>query len=70
MLVLTRFEGEAIHIGDDVVVKVLRFTKKLGRPVVDLGITAPPNVKIFRDDVVRKDRTMEETSNGSARKKT
>lgn len=54
MLVLTRFEGEAIHIGDNITVKVLRFTKKLGRPVVDLGITAPPNVKIFRDDVIRK----------------
>jgi len=47
MLALTRRADEAILIGDDIVVTVLGL--KGGQ--VRLGIEAPPNVKILRDEI-------------------
>ena len=44
MLILTRRMGEAIRIGDDVVIVI----KELGRTHVRLGIDAPKHVKIRR----------------------
>ena len=44
MLVLSRKKGEVIRIGDDVVITILE--SDTGR--VKVGITAPPDVKVFR----------------------
>lgn len=48
MLILTRRVGEALHIGEQVVVKVL--SVRGGQ--VRLGIDAPREVKVNRDEVV------------------
>lgn len=50
MLVLSRYEGEAIRIGPDVTVRVIG---AYGR--VKLGIEAPKSVLVDRDEVA-KDR--------------
>ncbi len=47
MLVVTRKLNEAIIIGDGIEVKVLRH----GRDGVRLGITAPPQVAVHRQEV-------------------
>jgi carbon storage regulator len=47
MLVLTRKEAETIHIGDDVIVKVI----KTGNSSIKLGIEAPGHVRILRGEV-------------------
>lgn len=48
MLVLSRKVGASILIGDDIVVTVLR----IARGSIRLGITAPKDVAIVRDDLV------------------
>jgi len=48
MLVLTRKTAEAIHIGDDVVVKVI----SCGRGRVKIGIEAPTSVRVIRAELV------------------
>lgn len=48
MLVLTREQDEVIVIGSDIEVKVL----KIGGGKVKLGITAPEDVSIFREEVL------------------
>ena len=47
MLVLTRKTSERIHIGDNVVVKVIR----LGRNTVKIGIEAPEHVRVLRAEL-------------------
>ena len=47
MLVLTRKPGESIVIGDDIVLTVV----DLGRGRVRLGLTAPRNVSIQREEL-------------------
>lgn len=50
MLVLSRKANEAIQIGDTITISVLSI-----RGVnVRLGLTAPPNVTLHRDEVYRK----------------
>lgn len=51
MLVLTRMMGEEIRIGDDVVIMV--FEAEEGR--VALGVTAPADVPVWREEPLRKD---------------
>ena len=58
MLVLTRKPGQSIMIGDGVEVQVL----SVGGEKVRLGITAPREVSIFRDEVY--DRIEEERGDG------
>ena len=48
MLVLSRRVNESIHIGDDVVVTIVRF-KDGG---VRIGITAPPEITVMRSELV------------------
>ena len=48
MLVLSRRAGQSIMIGDEIVVEVLR-VKPDG--AVQVGIIAPPNVSIHRQEV-------------------
>ncbi len=47
MLILSRKRGEAIRIHDDIVVTVIQ----LGRGRVQLGIDAPSDVKVNREEV-------------------
>ena len=48
MLVLSRKEGEAIVIGDNVTIKVISIEKG----VVKLGIDAPKNLSIVRNELL------------------
>ena len=50
MLVLTRREQEAIMIGDSIVVRVL----EVRGDQVRLGIEAPKDVKVFREEVLQR----------------
>lgn len=50
MLILTRRAGETITIGDDVTVKVLNISGNQVR----LGITAPSNVAVHREEIFNK----------------
>ena len=50
MLVLTRRPGEAIHIGDGIVVTILDIDAKSCR----IGIQAPPTVAVYREEVYRR----------------
>ena len=47
MLVLTRREGESIHVGEDIVITVLSTRKGSTR----LGINAPGKVRVDRHEV-------------------
>jgi carbon storage regulator len=47
MLVLSRKLGEKITIGDRIVVTVV----KLGNGQVRLGIEAPPEIAVFREEI-------------------
>ncbi len=48
MLVLARKTDESIHIGDDIVIKVISIDKG----VVKLGIDAPRDVNIIRSELL------------------
>jgi carbon storage regulator CsrA len=48
MLVLTRKPAETIHIGEGIVVKVI----KTGKGTVKIGIEAPANVRVMRGELV------------------
>ena len=52
MLVLSRFEGESIVIGDDIEVRLLRVRP---RAKVRIGIVAPPHVSILRFELAQAD---------------
>lgn len=51
MLVLSRREFEAIHVGTDIVVRVVSIEGNR----VKLGIEAPQGVLVLRDELERKD---------------
>lgn len=50
MLVLTRYHGQSIMIGDDVVVTVLNVQGNLVR----IGISAPIEIPVHREEVYDK----------------
>ena len=50
MLVLTRKPGQSIMIGDDIEVQILSVSGEKVR----IGITAPRDVSIFRNEVVER----------------
>jgi carbon storage regulator len=50
MLVLTRKQGEVIHIGEGVAIKVI----KTGKGTVKIGIEAPADVKVLRGELSKK----------------
>jgi len=50
MLILTRFPGQTLTIGDDIVVEVLGVA---GRQV-RLGITAPADITILRHELIER----------------
>ena len=47
MLVLSRRESERIRLGDSIVVTIVR----LGKDKVRLGIEAPPDVLVLREEL-------------------
>jgi len=51
MLVVTRKRSQMIHIGDDIVIKVL----KTGKSTVKIGIDAPRHVRVLRSELLEKD---------------
>jgi len=53
MLVLTRKPGEGLLIGDSITIKIIEF--KGG--AVRIGIDAPPDLKIYRQEVYDRIRT-------------
>jgi carbon storage regulator len=50
MLVLSRKLGQSIVIGDQIVITVVR----LGRGSVQIGVEAPPHVRILRQEVIER----------------
>lgn len=50
MLVLTRKPGEAIHIGDGIVITIVDVDAKTCR----IGIQAPPSVPVYREEVYKR----------------
>ncbi len=58
MLVFTRKRHEAIRIGDGIEVRVLR----AGRDGVRLGIVAPPDVPVHREEVYEEIRAANRTA--------
>lgn len=52
MLILTREIGEAITIGDDIVITVL---KGDGAQRCKLGVDAPKHVKVQREEIIERD---------------
>ena len=50
MLVLTRKKGERITIGPDIELTVVN----VGRRVVQLGVRAPKEVRVHREEVLRR----------------
>lgn len=60
MLILTRRVGESIIIGDDIVVTILG----LKGNQVKIGINAPKNVSVHREEIKRKIDAQIEVANG------
>ncbi len=50
MLVLSRKVGQSIVIGDQIVITIVR----LGRGSVQIGVEAPPHVRILRQEVLER----------------
>lgn len=50
MLVLARKENEAIHIGENIIVKVV----SIDNGIVKLGIEAPKDVAIVRNELIEE----------------
>ncbi len=53
MLVIGRFAGQEVAIGKDITIRVTRVDKTTGEAY--LGITAPADVAIVRDDAVKRE---------------
>jgi carbon storage regulator len=51
MLILSRKSGESITIGGNIQVRVL----KVRGSQVQLGISAPPEIKVMRQEIVGKE---------------
>ena len=57
MLVLTRGPNESLLIGDNVVVTILNVSNNpRGAPQVRIGIEAPREITILRDEVARREQ--------------
>ena len=50
MLILTRRTGETIRVGDDVMITVLGLSARQVR----IGITAPTDVEVHREEIYQK----------------
>jgi len=63
MLVLTRKPGQSIIIGDGIEVQVL----SVAGEKIRLGITAPREVEIFRNEVYERIQAERGSTNGAAK---
>lgn len=62
MLVLTRRTGELIHIGDNIILKIISVED--GR--VKIGIDAPREIAVDREEIyLRKKQSKEENKNAT-----
>lgn len=50
MLVLSRKEQEAIRVGDDIVIRIV----KTGRRTVKIGIDAPDHLRVAREELAAR----------------
>jgi len=66
MLVLTRKQGEVIHVGEGVTIKVI----KTGKGTVKIGIDAPTHVKVLRGELSEKEAAQAESQESVPFKKT
>ena len=65
MLVLTRYNGEKIMIGDDIEFTLLGDNGKRNRQY-KVGITAPPDITVHREEIynkIKKEKLGEEWGN-------
>ncbi|WP_439126067.1 MAG: carbon storage regulator CsrA (plasmid) [Pseudomonas rhizophila] len=62
MLILTRNSGQSINIGDDITITVL----SCGGAQVRLGITAPKEVEVHRDEIYQRIQDQRQLEKGSA----
>lgn len=61
MLVLQRKQGEIIHIGDDIEIVFLRISQiHKDKHTVHVGIKAPKNVEIWRNEVYKERQAKKE----------
>lgn len=58
MLVLTRYTGKSIRIGDDIIVTILSLKDNRVR----VGIHAPQEIPVHREEIYQKILTEEESS--------
>ena len=56
MLILTRYKGQSIIIGDDIELRVLSVKNKQ----ISIGIEAPDDISIHREEVYQQIRTNED----------
>ncbi len=54
MLVLTRKKGQAIKIGDDIVIRVTEVKGRGSKALVKIGINAPSGLKVLREEVEKE----------------
>lgn len=47
MLILSRRESESVHLGDDIVLTIVRVSGEKVR----IGIQAPPHIKVLRNEL-------------------
>lgn len=62
-LVVTRKDGEAIHIGDDVVIQVLEINGRRAK----IRVVAPKDVQILRGELLHQDHAEQEVTVGKTR---
>ncbi len=62
MLILTRRPDESIHIGDNVVVRVLGVVGNNVR----IGIDAPRNIPVHREEIYERAKNEKKDPNGDA----
>ena len=51
MLILSRRESESVHLGDDIVLTIVRVSGEKVR----IGIQAPPHIKVLRNELEIED---------------
>lgn len=62
MLVLSRKEGQKIQIGEDIRITIVRVSAR----AVRIGIEAPDNVQIVREEIVAETEPLGDTLDKSA----
>jgi len=65
VLVLTRRCGESVIIADDIKVTIISVDTKAGRAYVKLGITAPADLKIYREEIYEEIKRENEAASGA-----